>query len=816
MKKLYTLIFSVLVSFTLFSQVVLNEFCSANRGLIPDFSGDRTDWLEIYNPGTSAVSLSGYSLSDDPQIQQQWVFQGGTIPAQGYLIVFLSGKNLQAPEFHTGFKLSSEGEEITLRDAAGNIVDQLDVEEMHANDSWGRQPDGAANYFFFDIPTPGASNNSSAAWSGYLEKVRLNPAPGFYSQPVLLSISSSDPNIEIRYTLNGSEPGPASALYTAPVWISWHTAIRARAFPTIGNELPSQTVTGTYFINLDSRLPVISIIADSLHLFSNDSGLFMPGPNASPNYPYYGANFWQDWEYPAHIEYYNANRQFRFRQELGMQINGGSASRSKPMKALRLIARDKYGDDDIDQQFFPQKNISSFKLIVLRNASGDFCKVHFRDAYVHDLLLKGGLDVDVLAYQPAVALVNGTYWGVYNIRERVSKYYLEENYGINGDSVDILEEDTLIVQGDYTQFNAMKNFILSNDMSVNALYDSAAGMMDISSLCDYYITETYFSNIDWPYNNIKFWKQTSPGHKWRYILLDLDITLGNFGWAPYDMDVLGRILGPYGDNNQHVQILKALLANTGFRHYFINRYADLVNTLFSTPSMLEHLAALRDNISTDMQYHMPRWGYSYSDWENEMNNIAVPYIENRPGYAMNFVRDTFHLAKKTELTLDVWPPGAGEIRINTIQPGPLPWRGTYFDGVPVTLTAVPGPGHEFEYWRSEKIIVQPDENVSVTFNPDTADVITAYFSPRDNTSDVIIFPNPVPGDAQAGFRADAGETAVAEISDALGRIVFTSPGIICTAGFNMIELPAAGLRNGIYFLQIVTESKKVNTRFVKM
>ena len=816
MKVLYSILLLISTPFFSPSQVVLNEFCSINRSLLTDFNGERTDWLELYNAGLTSVDITGFALSDDPQQPQQWVFQGGVIAPLSFMIVLISGKDLQIPEFHTNFKLSSSGEQISLRDALGNLVDQLLVPSLHADDSWGRKPDGNALTSYFDVPTPGASNNLSLAYTGYLPDVSITPSSGFSSSPPVISMSCSATNYEIRYTRNGSEPSPGSSLFTTAFPIFVNTAFKANAFSTNGTYLPSSTACKTYMINVDTKLPVVTLITDSLNLFSWDSGLFVTGPNASPTYPFYGANYWMEKEYPANIEYYDENKDLRFAQDLGIQINGGSVSRTRPQKALRLIARDLYGDPDIDERFFPLKNISSFNNIVMRNASGDWSKVHFRDAYVHQLLLEGKINVDVLAYRPVATFINGTYWGIYNLRERVSKYYLEENYGIDRNNVDILEEDTLIVDGDFAQFNSMHTFMTTNSMSISANYDSAAAMIDLPGLCDYFITETYFSNIDWPYNNIKYWKVRSAGNKWRYILLDLDITLGNYNWAPYTMDVLGRLMGPYGYNNRHVQILKSLLANTGFRHYFINRYADLVNTLYSTPSLLSHLSKLRSDISTDMLYHMPRWGFTYTDWENEIDNVAVPYIVNRPEYAMDQVRDTFNLTKKVLLTLNVWPQGAGEIKINTIQPGPLPWTGTYFDGVPVTVTVLPGPDHKFEFWRSEKIMTQNNYNSVIYFNPDTSDVFTAYLSPLNNTGEIVLFPNPVSEFPRAGFQADKEETAYAEIMDGLGHVVYISGKINCTDGFNLVELSTINLSEGLYFLKIRTERKEMITRFIKI
>jgi len=50
------------------------------------------------------------------------------------------------------------------------------------------------------------------------------------------------------------------------------------------------------------------------------------------------------------------------------------------------------------------------------------------------------------------------------------------------------------------------------------------------------------------------------------------------------------------------------------------------------------------------------------------------------------------------VTLDVLPPSAGQVRISTVTPAAYPWQGVYFDGNPVTVTALPAPGFTFSGW----------------------------------------------------------------------------------------------------------------------
>jgi hypothetical protein len=794
----------------LHAQVVINEVCTYNGSVALDEDGDAEDWLELYNTGPSPVSLNNYSLRSSQAGALEWQLPNVTIASQGYILVFISGKDRSAPVLHTSFKLSHQDESIILTDPSGAIASSLQIPFLQLDHSFGRYPDGSATLSYFTTPSAGSTNNTSPSYPGYTSKVIISVPQGFYTSGRLVSLSTSNTGASIRWTTDGSQPSISSSLYTQPIWIAGTTVLRAKAFEN--GKLPSATETRTFILD-QTKLPVFSIATDPGNFFSQDSGIYVSGPNASPNYPYYGSNFWQPWERPIHLQYFDEKGKLRLEQDMGVQINGGSSSRSKPMKALRLVPREKYGDADISYRFFNDKNISNFKSLVLRNASGDFSKLHFRDGYVHSLVLDKKIDVDVLDYKPAVVYINGAYWGIHNIRERVSKDYLVENYHIDGNNVDILEEDTTIIEGDYTAFDAMEAFILNNDMSIAANFDSAAAMIDTKSLCDYFITETFFTNIDWPYNNLKYWRERKAGSKWRYILLDLDITMNNNAWAPASSTYLGAILGPFGDNNRHVQLFKRLLQNEEFHNYFINRYADLVNTAYSTPSLLAHFEKISGAIRDEMPRHMQRWWTPYSAWTDEADNLALPYLEQRPQYALDDVRDTFHLVKQVQLSLEAWPPEGGQIKLNTITPA-LPFTGTYFDGVPVSVTAIPSPGYKFQYWRSGNISSSSASSPSLVFNPDTNDVLTAYFVPADENNIMVVYPDPVDDYGQIRLVLNEDQAGSIEITDVQGRIIFKATQSFIQ-GVNFLNVPSQKLQKGIYLVRFSGTIETTYTKFVK-
>jgi len=629
---------------------------------------------------------------------------------------------------HTDFKLSGDGEMVYLLDPANAIIDTVRYPYLQVDNSYGSFPDGSVNDAYFGTPTPDATNNSSSTSSGYVDDPMFSLAGGFYMVNQTLTITNSFPGSQIRITMDGSVPDMSDPLYSASIGIDSNMIIRARAF-AIGY-LPSEIITKSYFIDDNSTLPVLSITTDPENLWDFNTGIYVLGPNADPGIPNFGANFWQNWEIPIHMEYYSADEVLQFDQDFGMKIHGGW-SRSQPQKSLRILAKGRWGKSTLDYQLFPDKEIYSFKRFILRTSGNETAQngTFFRDALMHKAVENTFNDYQ--DYVPAIVYLNGEFWGIQNIREKISKYYLAENFGVDPDSVDILQFDGAVMEGSNSDFINLATFIITNSMANQANYDAVKAQLDIENFCDHFITQTYYVNWDWPQNNIKYWKSQKTGSKWRYIVTDMDFGLG-FGGTPNDNDI-NRVTTQ--SNTAHAAMLNSLLLNTTFKNYFINRYADLINTVFHAKVLRNLAYSYRDSIIGEMPRHIDRWGGDFNSWyQVNVEASLIGFINGRPGPARYHVEQEFGLNKQVMVTLDVYPEGAGTVKISTVTPDSLPWAGIYFDGVPVTITAYPNPGYEFSFWQSLNLIPTPDYSPSITLNIDTNEVFTAYFFGEPDTN----------------------------------------------------------------------------------
>lgn len=137
------------------STLMINEVSFSNN--------DGQDWIEIYNPSLSSVSLKGYYISDsEKQLNRFQITEDIIVPSHGYLVLY--GENSTAAT--TGTQLSfniSNGETVYLVASDGvTIIDRLTVikhEDDDISTSVGRFPDGSEETFTFSVGTPGRNND---------------------------------------------------------------------------------------------------------------------------------------------------------------------------------------------------------------------------------------------------------------------------------------------------------------------------------------------------------------------------------------------------------------------------------------------------------------------------------------------------------------------------------------------------------------------------------------------------------------------------------------------------------------------------------
>lgn len=786
------------------AQLQINEVCSKNYRSAEDSFGHHTDWIELHNVGTSAVQLGQYYLSDRFYEPSMWRMPEILLEAGGY-VLFFSAHSASGEE-HFPFGIAQEGESVFLFSEALQLVDRMDIPALSSDHSAGI-PLGGQDVRIFQQPTPGAPNNTPD-YAGYATMPLPSVAPGLVPAGASLQLHTSSGE-EIRISLDGKDPDPLSPLYTGPLELSSTVVVKAQA--SLPDHLPSPVFTGTYFINETAGLPILSLSVEPDSMFHEELGLYMLGPDADSLPPYEGANFWSNRSIPVRMEFFDEQGRQRHVQQVDLRMHGGTQSRTKPQRSLRLIGRKRYGNSLIEYPFFPERGgFDQYKHLVLRNSGGDYCLAHFRDGFWHQRSLHGGLDVDELAFRPVRVFINGVYWGMMNLRERLSPEDVALNHGLDRDEVLFFDQENEPVQGDSIHFAQLYNYILDEDLNDPVYFQHVDDLLDLKSLKDYFALEIFAGNADWPANNIRAWKPAVDSGKWRYVLHDLDATMNVFGWITMDIDMFQRLFVLY-EGEMHSRIFKELLENEEFKRTFINRLADLMNTSLSPPALRAELNKITSATDTEAQRHYARWS---CDWNSRLlhaGELIPEFITVRGGHVQDHVLNWFNLPNKVALTFESFPPAAGTITLNTLDPQ-LPFKGTYFNGNAIDLSAHADEGFVFDHWSytgSEGTF-----STSATYQGEfaTDGTITAHF--RKQGQQLYAFPVPCVDLLYVSYESAAAGSGQLRLADMDGRLILSAPQAF-HAGVNKIQLDLAQLTPGVYVLTMEQPEGIRSARVIK-
>lgn len=697
---LFTLLsFVLLIDNQSSAQVIINEYSCSNISGITDSYGEREDWIELYNTTGASINLAGYYLSDKASDLLKWQIPGGTVPANGFKLVYCSGRNTMAgTELHANFNLKqTQNEWIILTNSLGNVVDSFKIVHMtKANHSVGRSTNAAPDWKLFTTPTPGANN--AGAQNFYEPTPVMSLAPGFYVGAQTLTITCSNPSATIRYTTNGTNPTAASTAYTVPIPINSTTVVRAAAFGT--NE-PSFIETNTYFINVSHDIPVVSVCSqDVYNLVAN------------------GSTSWSNPNKWGSMELFEEDGTFVDKGE-GHFNKHGNDSWAYNQRGFDFIMRDQFGlNDDIDHKIFPEKSRQDFQRIILKPGASDNYPfetggAHIRDAFVHTLSLRANMELDVRTWRPCVVYLNGQYWGIYEIREKADDHdFTDYYYGQDKFNLYYLKTwggtwEEYGAPNAQPNWDALKNFILTNNMAPGPNFDYVQNNLKWKSLCDYFMFNSYVVNQDWLNWNTAWWRGLNPAGsklKWRYTLWDMDATFGHYinytgipdPTANADPCNVENLPNPGGQG--HTDILEKLInENPDVEQYYITRYIDLVNTYFSCNYMITLLDSMIAEISPEMPAHTSKWGGSVAGWNNNVQQLKN-FINARCLALEQGLIDCYSLTGPFDVTFDVDPVNSGTIKVNSIVAPTYPWTTSYYGGVNTITIAFPNPGYVFSNW----------------------------------------------------------------------------------------------------------------------
>lgn len=700
-KKLFFLCASMVAPWVSYASIVINEVMPKNvSSSVNDillFSG----WAELYNNGSEAVDISSYFLSDTTAIADKWRIapdayhpEKAIIQPGGFLVIYLdeySESDEDEPvSFHASFKLPAKRGGLYLFDGSGRQVDRVVYDTTYRNISYGRVGDGERDFAFLLKATPGASNNGVQTSKKQTPAPSFDLKPGFYNGEQTVRISDADGSAEIYYTLDGSEPTKKKGTrYSGPIRISKNTPVRAAAYHD--GQIPSNVSSATYFVNeRDINLPVVSVVSDPDYLYGDELGLLVAGANGSdvPSYcngPDRRANYWNDWDRPANFELFDKKKTERLNQEVKIG-NFGACSRTKFVKSIKVNAAKIYGDNELDYPIFKEKPNLRWKSIVLRNAGNDFGRSYLRDGFLQTAA--SCLDIDHQAYQPSVVFVNGVYYGMLNIRERTNKDFIYSNHGYDEDEF-YLNEGSHAHEG--TTYDQVMDLAHLSSAEINEAgrYEQIDRLIDINEFLNYFLSEIYVVNRDWPGGNIKAWRPKKGG-KWRWILYDTD-----FGFSLYEQNFNTRSISTLANKSE---TFKGLMQNDRIKRRFFAKCCVHLATTFSEKRMNHILDSLLNNVRSEAEYYANYLSDNKKiegRFEDNISAIRL-FVENRVPSIYKDVMKTygpdslrvriFSSLKKAKFELNEEP-----INMND-------FSGLYFQETPCEIRAIAPAGYLFDHW----------------------------------------------------------------------------------------------------------------------
>ena len=668
------------------------------------YQGKQPDSFEIANvsellkQGTNVLAIEVHNhtatssdLSCIPFLSLGLKPKGLDIPTEYF--------ELDKMNLHTNFKIKSLGEPVYLFNNL-QMVDSVCAKYLPSDMSYGRQPDGSTNWLYFATPTPMASNTSKGYSTLTEDSVFFSMQGGYFSNTISLELySKNGASNNIFYTTDGSSPDINSTRYQHPIQINTHSVIRARIIDT--DKLPGPVTTNTYIFGQQHNLPAVCLSTSPDNLWDYNSGIYADGPNMEPDYPHFGANYWQDWEKPVHFEFYDENGIKQVDQLAGLKIFG-NYSRSHPQKSFSLFARNKYGKGAFKYKFFADKENNEFESLVLRNSGSDYYKSHFRDGLLSSLVKE--IDLEYQGFQPTVVYLNGEYWGILNLREKVNEHFISDNSYVKTDSLNILEINGLAIQGNNMRYEEMLNFITYNDLNTEDNYKTVSDIIEVDNFINYFLFETFIANGDWPGNNIKYWNTNSIRSKYRWIVFDTDFGFGLFGDELYKYNSIADALAsdnPSWPNPPWSTLLfRKLTTNEDFKEKFAQKGCDYLNTYWESSKVIDQVNTIETLIDNEMEYHCERWNLDYNEWHNEVERLRI-FADERPFYFRQFLGEAMGFDENYSIEVETFPSESGKVKVNSIYPGEYPFYGSYFENIPVKLKAIPNPGYKFAGWEGD-------------------------------------------------------------------------------------------------------------------
>lgn len=387
----------------------------------------------------------------------------------------------------------------------------------------------------------------------------------------------------IRYTTNGGLPLANSSPYTAPLTINRSTVVRAQAFKDDGTPLGNPYTKSYLVASYPQTIPVISLVTDWGHFNTLHTNPIERG---------------KAWERPVNIEYFDPNGQVQFNVRAGFRIHGNLSREYGIKKSYRLYFRKEYGGPgNLEYPLFKDSPVTKFDKLVLRAIFQD--SLHYRNVpehldlhetakYISDQAIRNlhqSMGQPIVHGDWVLLYLNGEFWGLYNLTERVDLQFLRSYSDKEADWNIIGKEAGFDEQGQYFNLDTAKqgdlgawidnqNWIGSADFSNSGNIGVLEWRVDIENLFSYAFLQAYVQNTEFPAANWIVYRRQDPGAignegKWRLLVWDSESSFGSGANGQIDINTVERVHSPHDSITRMLE--KPFIKSCGFKHRFVDR-----------------------------------------------------------------------------------------------------------------------------------------------------------------------------------------------------------------------------------------------------
>ncbi|MCQ2438601.1 MAG: CotH kinase family protein [Oscillospiraceae bacterium] len=555
------------------------------------------DWVELYNGGSEPVLLSDYTLSDKRDAEGAPTLPEMTLNSGEYLLLLCTGSDMPPSQYPIHpISLSGLRDALYLRGRDGTLIDYCSLHDVPIGGSYGRS--GSA-WVYFPEPTPLSPNGEG--FGEISSPVCVDTPEGCYENVDCLCVALSGQG-SIRYTLDGSEPTEESSLYTSPLILRETSVLRARCYES--GKCPGAISGFSYILNEGHSLPVVSLILP-------EQGFFSPATPSWPGIYYLEANTIEP-ELLTDVSYFEGEGGFHAQSTIS--LHGASTRKSREKKSLKLTFRGAYGGD-VHYDLFGD-GVERYHSLTLRSGYMEDNSL-LRDSICQSTAIETGAKVLCLRNRYCVVYINGQYWGIYSLREAYSRAYAADHLGSTEDAVQIVRSK--VRPGYEPQLVELFNTLSFNRHWDQEIYDRVAEVIDLESLADWLILESYFYNYDLP-GNIRYIRADRDS-KFLYAFFDLD-----FGLRKTELDWLYSTMD---EANQFGLITQPIMRFSEFQELLLTRMARLYEQGLSEETMLRYLDEYSAQLEGELEREYARWPQGAADTGKMVEELRVLIGDHR-------------------------------------------------------------------------------------------------------------------------------------------------------------------------------------------